>query len=85
MSDNGDFNFLAIGRLRVGVAPIQAEAELDTVQSGFNHDRHLAVGPTVLVLPLLNEVAGRVRAALWLLLAAVGAVLLIGSCCPGRR
>jgi predicted permease len=78
MSDNGDFNFLAIGRLRVGVAPIQAEAELDTVQSGFNHDRHLAVGPTVLVLPLLNEVAGRVRAALWLLLAAVGAVLLIG-------
>ncbi len=77
-SDNGDFNFLAVGRLRVGVAPRQAQAELDTIQSGFNHDRHLAVGPTVLVLPLLDEVAGRVRAALWLLFAAVGAVLLIG-------
>ena len=78
LSDNGDFNFLAVGRLRVGVSAQQAQAELDTVQSGFNQSRHLEVSPTVLVLPLLDEVAGRVRAALWLLLAAVGAVLLIG-------
>ncbi|HTW50226.1 MAG TPA: ABC transporter permease, partial [Acidobacteriaceae bacterium] len=78
MSDSGDFNFLAIGRLRVGVSAEQAQTELDTIQAAFNQARHLQVSPTVLVIPLLKEVSGRVSSSLWLLLAAVGGVLLIG-------
>jgi predicted permease len=78
MSDSGDYNFMAIGRLRVGVSPQQAQAELNTIQAGFNQSRHLDVHPTALVIPLLQEVAGQVSAALWLLLGSVGAVLLIG-------
>jgi predicted permease len=78
MSDSGDFNFLAIGRLRVGVSFAQAQTELNTIQAAFNQSRHLQVNPTVLVVPLLKEVSGHVSSALWLLLAAVGAVLLIG-------
>jgi predicted permease len=78
LSDNGDYNYMAIARLRVGVTPEQAQAELNTIQSAYNQAKHLAVSPSVAVVPLLVEVSGRVSAALWLLLAAVGAVLLIG-------
>jgi predicted permease len=78
MRDTGDFNYLAIGRLRSGVTPLQAQTELNTIQAAFNQDRHLPVHPTVTVEPLLVEVTGRVSTALWLLLAAVAAVLLIG-------
>lgn len=78
MSDNGDYNFMAIGRLRVGVSAQQAQTELTTIQAGFNLAKHLDVGPTVLAIPLMTEVAGRVSTGLWVLLAAVGGVLLIG-------
>jgi predicted permease len=78
MSDDGDYNFMALGRLRVGVSAEQAQVELTTIQAGFNQAKHLAVGPTVRAIPLLDEVAGRVSTALWVLLAAVGGVLLIG-------
>ncbi|MGC2619721.1 MAG: ABC transporter permease [Acidobacteriaceae bacterium] len=77
-TDLGDFNYMAIGRLRVGASEQQAQAELVAIQSGFNQARHLPVSPSVVVIPLLSEVAGHVSTALWLLLAAVGAVLLIG-------
>ena len=78
MSDLGDFNYLAIARLRSGVPPREAESELNALQSAFNQSKKLPVSPTVVVVPLITEVAGRISAALWLLLAAVGAVLLIG-------
>jgi predicted permease len=78
LSDEGDYNFMAIGRLRVGVSPQQAQSELATIQSAFNKARHMSTHPTVLVIPLIVDVAGHVSTALWLLLAAVGAVLLIG-------
>ena len=78
LSDNGDYNFMALGRLRVGVSAQQAQTELATIQSAFNKSRHLSTNPTVLVVPLIVDVAGHVSTALWLLLAAVGAVLLIG-------
>lgn len=77
-SDDGNYNFMAIGRLRVGVSVQQAQIELSTIQSAFNHARGLTTNPAVIVLPLIAGVAGSVSAALWLLLAAVGAVLLIG-------
>ncbi|HZR56991.1 MAG TPA: ABC transporter permease [Terriglobales bacterium] len=68
-----------VGRLKPGVKIEQALADLNTVQSGlaqrYSEDRHkLAVS----VLPLLDETVSEVRSALWLLLAAVTAVLIIG-------
>lgn len=77
-SDDYDYNYLAIGRLHSGVSLQQAQTELNTIQSAFNHARHLSTSPAVVVEPLINEVAGSVSTALWLLLAAVGAILLIG-------
>jgi putative ABC transport system permease protein len=78
LDDEGDYNYMALGRLRVGVSVRQAQTELATLQSAFNRAHHMSTNPTVLVFPLITEVAGRISTALWLLLAAVGAVLLIG-------
>jgi predicted permease len=78
LSDSGDFNYMAVARLRVGVSAAQAQSELNTIQSAFNQAKHLTDGASVIVLPLLQEVAGHVSSALWLLLASVSAVLLIG-------
>ena len=77
-SDAYDYNYMAIARLGSGVSLQQAQTELNTIQEAFNHAKHLATNPTVAVDPLLVEVTGNFGTALWLLLAAVGAVLLIG-------
>ena len=78
MDDEGDYNFIVLGRLRTGVSVAQAHTELATFQSAYNKAHRLSTNPTVLVFPLITEIAGRISTALWLLLAAVGAVLLIG-------
>jgi predicted permease len=78
LDDEGDYNFMVLGRLRTGVSAQQAQTELATLQSAFNKGHHLSTNPTVLVFPMITEVAGQISTALWLLLAAVGAVLLIG-------
>lgn len=77
-SDDYDYNYMAVARLRPGVSLAEASAELNTIQQAFNHAKHLATNPQVVVRPLLTDVAGPAGAALWLLLAAVAAVLLIG-------
>jgi predicted permease len=77
-SDEYDFNYLAIARLRPGVSLRRAQTELTTIQEAFNHAKHFQTNPEPLVVPLLTEVTGDLSTALWLLLAAVGAVLLIG-------
>ena len=77
-SDDYDYNYMGIARLRTGVSVQQASAELNTIQQAFNHAKHLATNPVVVVNPLIVDVAGNASTALWLLLAAVGAVLLIG-------
>jgi predicted permease len=74
----GGYNFMALGRLRTGVSVRQAQAELATIQSAFNKAHALSTNPVPVVYPLVTEVAWNVSTALWLLLAAVGAVLLIG-------
>jgi predicted permease len=79
MSDSGNYNYLVIGRLQAGVAQAQAQSELDALQQAYARTAsHTSAQTVVLVEPLTQEVAGRVSTALWLLLAAVGAVLLIG-------
>lgn len=76
--DEGNYNFVAIGRMRVGITYAQAQAELSTIQSAYDQAKHLSTRPEAVVVPLIKAVAGSVSTGLWLLLASVGAVLLIG-------
>jgi len=79
MSESGDYNYLVLGRLQAGVSLTQAQTELNGLQQAYLRTvPHTFADTTVLAEPLMQEVAGRVSTALWLLLAAVGAVLLIG-------
>ncbi len=79
MTESGNYNYLVVGRLRAGVSLAQAQSELDGLQQTYARTvPRMAADTRVLVEPLTQEVAGRVSTALWLLLAAVGAVLLIG-------
>lgn len=76
-SPYGDHNFLVIGRLRDGVTLAEAQNELGNLQQVLaKTNPH--IDTWVSVAPLAQEVSGGVSRALWLLLAAVGAVLLIG-------
>lgn len=77
-SDSGDYDFLVIGRLKAGVSRQQAESELDGLQQAFAQTAHIPSHLGIVVESLQQEVAGKVSTALWLLLAAVAAVLLIG-------
>ena len=77
----GDHNNEAIGRLRAGVAPEQARAELDVLQRQVSEiatkEAHEPVTLASLVTPLAETVTGKSRRGLLLLLGAVAAVLLI--------
>ncbi|MGA2218744.1 MAG: ABC transporter permease [Terracidiphilus sp.] len=75
------FNYDAIGRVREGVAPARAEAEINSL-----HREMLTLFPwrmpdswagSMRVTPLLNFIVGDVRPRLLLLSGAVGLVLLI--------
>ncbi len=78
MNDTGAYDFLVLGRMKSGVSPAQVESELGGLQQAFVKNAHIALHPWIVVESLQQEVAGSVSTALWLLLAAVGAVLLIG-------
>jgi putative ABC transport system permease protein len=67
-----------IGRLKPGVGPTQAAADLNVIASRIeqqHNDSH--AGITVRVVPLQEEIVGTVKPILLVLLAAVGFVLLI--------
>jgi len=72
-----EFNFACIGRLKPGFSIAQATADLDAVQSAIVKD--IAERPELraAITGLQDQIAGRSRQGLVLLLAAVGAVLLI--------
>ena len=77
----GDHNNQAIARLRPGVTIEQAHAELDVLQMQIGamvaRDFHEPYTLTSAIVPLTEHIVGRVRRGLLLLLAAIGAVLLI--------
>jgi predicted permease len=77
VSDNGDFNYLVIARIRPGVTVSQAQSELQGLQQAYSIAMHLQTHLGIDVIPLTQEVTGSVSAGLWLLLAGIGAVLLI--------
>src|SRR5207247_2216598 len=71
----------AIGRLRESVSMEQARAELDVLQAQVSEiatrEAHEPVTLASVVTPLTESIVGRSRRGLWLLLAAIGVVLLI--------
>jgi len=77
----GDHNNEVVGRLRAGVAPSEARAELDVLQAQVSElatkEGHERVTLASAVVPLTEAVVGKARQGLLLLLGAIGAVLLI--------
>ena len=77
--DHEDYNI--IGKLRPGVAVKEAQAEMDTITARLRRDFPEQYPPngglTFSIVPLMEQVVGNVRRTLWLLLGAVGFVLLI--------
>jgi putative ABC transport system permease protein len=69
----------AVGRMKPGVSPEQARAELNTIMRDIvrenpnDYNDHTVVA----LMPLRDYMVGKVRTALWVLLGAVGMVLLI--------
>src|SRR5262245_38497652 len=77
----GDHNNEAFGRLRAGVTPEQARAELDVLQVQVSEistrEAHEPVTVASAVAPLAETLVGKSRRGLLLLLGAIVAVLLI--------
>ncbi len=77
--DREDYNIM--GKLKPGVSVQQAQAEMDTITARLRHDFPEVYPPngglTFGIVPLLEQVVGNVRRTLYLLLGAVGFVLLI--------
>jgi predicted permease len=78
-------DFVTLGRLKSGVVLARAQAEMDTLAKRATkahpntHD-----GWTVRCCPLALQVAGKTRPVLWMLLGAVGFVLLIACANVGN-
>ena len=77
-ANDSEFNYLVIARLKSGVSLQQAQTELDGIAKATAAADHLPLHVGVIVEPLAEEVSGQVRKPLWMLLAAVLSVLLIG-------
>ena len=74
----GEFDFTAIGRLRSGVTPAKATAELNVIQAQIlkaSGDKDIDLRAEI--VPLQEQIVGPARLGLTLLLAAVGALLLM--------
>jgi predicted permease len=76
-TDSGNFNYKAIARLKPGVTLSQAAAELEGLQKAYTLSAHLPIHLGIALTPLAKDVTSGISGALWLLFAAVGAVLLI--------
>ena len=80
-TERGYEDYNIVGKLKPGVTLDEARAEMNTITARLRQDHPDVYPPngglTFIVLPLLEQVVGKVRHTLWLLLAAVGCVLLI--------
>lgn len=72
---SGNFNYGAVARLKPGATPQQAVDQMNAATSRFSEE--FGRDMFARLRPLDEAVLGDVAAGLWLLLAAVGAVLLI--------
>jgi putative ABC transport system permease protein len=73
-----------IGRLKPGVSPPQAQAELATIVSNLNKQYTDNAPRKIWVVPELRQLVSGVRPALLILLGAVGCVLLIACANVGN-
>lgn len=73
----GEFDFTALARLKRGITPAQALAELNVIQARIAKQANEKLDLTAQMLPLEPEIVGPARKGLVLLLAAVSVVLLI--------
>jgi putative ABC transport system permease protein len=77
----GDHNNDAIGRLHDGVGADEARTELNVLQRQVSaiatQEAHQDVSLASVMTPLTDAIVGQSRRGLWLLLAAIAAVLLI--------
>jgi putative ABC transport system permease protein len=73
----GDFDYGCVGRLKAGVSPAQATADLNAIQNGISQALADKAVLRVSLSGLHEQIAGGSRSSLTLLLAATGAVLLI--------
>src|SRR5205085_6078235 len=67
----------AIGRLRPGIRLAQAQAELEPVVSALEQQYPENEGYRVVLVPLQEQIVGRVKSALLILFGAIAFVLLI--------
>ena len=71
----------ALGRLKPGVTPAQAEAELNTIigRVAQQHPETESTAHRVVLTPLADHLFGNAKLALWALFAATGLLLLIAA------
>jgi predicted permease len=77
-TDDGNFNYKVLARLKPGVSVEQARADLDSLLRAYCLSAHLPIHLGIALSPLAKDVTSGISGALWLLFAAVGGVLLIG-------
>jgi putative ABC transport system permease protein len=77
MDDMGDFNYICIARLRPGATAAQAQGELNALQTEIGKRVPEKVELRAEIVKLQDQITGRSRGGLELMLGAVGAVLLI--------
>jgi putative ABC transport system permease protein len=77
-NNRGGFSLKAIGLLRPAASIAQARADLGTIAGRLEQQYSFLAGYGVNLVPLHDQVVGKIRPALLVLLAAVGFVLLIG-------
>jgi putative ABC transport system permease protein len=74
----GSFWLPVVGRLKPGVTRQQAQADMDVIAKQLEQQYpNINAGYGVNVVPLHEQTVGQIRTALWVLLGAVGFVLLI--------
>jgi predicted permease len=76
-SNRGSHYMDGIGRLKPGVTPEQARSEMNAIMAGIEREHSSDADWRVLVIPLYTELVGSSKRILWVLLGAVGMVLLI--------
>jgi putative ABC transport system permease protein len=75
----GDNSYLCVARLKPGVAIEQARAHMNVVAGNLARDYPKTNKDVrVFVGPMLNDITGSVRRALWVLLGAAGVLFLAG-------